>query len=172
MTFDSITSFQNQKVKDLTALIDKSKERRERKLFVVEGKREVTNCLKGGFQPVSVFFCQDIISSEETENLFSHLNTIEDIGFFSVTGKIYEKLAYRGSTEGIIAVMREIERPLSSISLGENPFVIVLESVEKPGNLGAVLRTADASGSSAVLICDPLTDLYNPNLIQIGRAHV
>ena len=85
---------------------------------------------------------------------------------FQVSRNVYEKIAYRGSTEGIIAEMKYKERRLEDIKLSENPLVIVLESVEKPGNLGAVLRSADAAGADAVIICDPLTDLYNPNLIR------
>ena len=83
-----------------------------------------------------------------------------------VTRNVYEKIAYREGTEGIIAEIKYKERKLKNIKLGKNPLVIVLESVEKPGNLGAVLRSADAAGADAVIICDPLTDLYNPNLIR------
>lgn len=79
---------------------------------------------------------------------------------------LYEKVAYRGSTEGIIAEMRSVPRRLEDLKLGPNPLVMVLESVEKPGNLGAVLRSADAAGVDAVILCDPLTDLWNPNLIR------
>ena len=85
---------------------------------------------------------------------------------FEVSRNIYEKIAYREGTEGIIAEIKYKERKLEDIKLGKNPLVIVLESVEKPGNLGAVLRSADAAGADAVIICDPLTDLYNPNLIR------
>ena len=79
---------------------------------------------------------------------------------------LYEKVAYRGSTEGIIAEVRSKRHSLEDLTLGENPLVVVLESVEKPGNLGAVLRSTDAAGASAVIVCDPLTDLGNPNLIR------
>ena len=85
---------------------------------------------------------------------------------FEVSRNVYEKIAYRGGTEGIIAEIRYKDRKLEDIKLGANPLVVVLESVEKPGNLGAVLRSADAAGADAVIICEPLTDLYNPNLIR------
>lgn len=94
------------------------------------------------------------------------LSIPEGCKIFQVSRNVYEKIAYRGSTEGIIAEMKYRERRLEDIKLSENPLVIVLESVEKPGNLGAVLRSADAAGADAVIICDPLTDLYNPNLIR------
>ncbi len=85
---------------------------------------------------------------------------------FEVTPSVYERIAYRGSTEGVVAVVRQRDISLADITLGENPLLAVLERVEKPGNLGAVLRSADAAGATAVIICDPLTDLYNPNLIR------
>ena len=90
----------------------------------------------------------------------------ENTKVFEVSRNVYEKIAYREGTEGIIAEIRFKERKLENIKLGKAPLVIVLESVEKPGNLGAVLRSADAAGADAVIICDPLTDLYNPNLIR------
>ncbi len=85
---------------------------------------------------------------------------------FYLTKELYEKVAYRGSTEGIIAEVKVKDRSLEDLQLKENPLIVVLESVEKPGNLGAVLRSADAAGADAVIICDPLTDLWNPNLIR------
>ena len=85
---------------------------------------------------------------------------------------LYDKVAYRGGTEGIIAEMEWQERSLDSLQLGPAPLIAVLESVEKPGNLGAVLRSADAAGADAVIICDPLTDLYNPNLIRASIGAV
>ena len=85
---------------------------------------------------------------------------------FEVSNKVYEKIAYRSSTEGLIATVKAKTHTLEQLDLPENPLVVILESVEKPGNLGAVLRSADAAGIDAVIICDPLTDLYNPNLIR------
>lgn len=95
-----------------------------------------------------------------------------DCDCFEVTSKVYAKLARRDSTEGIAALFVSKNRTLEELKLGENPFVIVLESVEKPGNLGAVLRTADAAGAAAVLVCDPLTDLYNPNVIRASLGGI
>lgn len=83
-----------------------------------------------------------------------------------ISRQLYEKVAYRGGTEGVIATVRAKYLSLDELSLPENPLVLVLESVEKPGNLGAILRSADAAGVDAVLVCDPLTDLYNPNIVR------
>ena len=85
---------------------------------------------------------------------------------FQVSRAVYDKIAYRGGTEGVVATVRCREHRLEDLSLSEQPLIVVLESVEKPGNLGAVLRSADAAGADAVLVCDPLTDLFNPNLIR------
>ena len=90
----------------------------------------------------------------------------KSIKLFEVSPTIYEKIAYRGSTEGIIAEVKTKDKTLNDLKLSENPLVVVLESVEKPGNLGAILRSADAAGADALIVCDPLTDLYNPNLIR------
>lgn len=158
---ETITSGQNPKIKTLLELQEKSKLRREMGLFVVEGRRELSHCLDAGFVPDTVFICPEIFdSSAEVYPL--------PIGtkVFHVSRGVYEKIAYRGGTEGIIAEIKYKDRKLEDIELRENPLVIVLESVEKPGNLGAVLRSADAAGADAVIICDPLTDLYNPNLIR------
>lgn len=144
-----ITSLQNQKIKDIVSLETKSRERRGRGLFVVEGVREVERALACGYEAV--------------ETLRRGVD---------VTDAVYEKIAYRGSTEGVVAVMKSRSLKLSDIKVGQNPLVLVLESVEKPGNLGAVLRTADAAGVDAVLVCDPLTDLYNPNIIRASLGAV
>lgn len=163
MTEGLITSVQNQKIKQLLALQEKSRLRRETGLFVVEGRRELEHCLSAGFEPECLFICPEIGSS------FAD-------GFpgkrIEVSKEVYSKIAYREGTEGVIAEIRAKERPLEKLELGENPLIAVLESVEKPGNLGAVLRSADAAGVDAVVICDPLTDLYNPNLIRASLGAV
>lgn len=153
----TITSLHNPKIKDLLQLIDKSKERRERGLFVVEGAREVSRALAAGYEAETVFVC---------ESLLSEPPALDPEKIFPVSAQVYERIAYRGGTEGIVAVLRTRDRSLQELSLRDNPLILVLESVEKPGNIGAVLRSADAAGVDAVLVCDPLTDLYNPNLIR------
>lgn len=162
MRIENITSAQNQKIKALLALQEKSKERRKAGLFVVEGRRELLHCIEAGYEPYAVFFCPEIISEKD----FNEIAGKCDCNFFEVPRHLYDKLAYRGGTEGVIAELRCKDRSLKSLKLKENPLVVVLEAVEKPGNLGAVLRSADASGVDAVIVCDPLTDVYNPNLIR------
>ena len=159
-----ITSVQNARIKHVVALQQKSSLRREEGLFVVEGQREIEHCIEGGYEVVEVFKRSQEIGIRSQES-----GVRREVEYI-VTPQVYEKMAYRGSTEGIIAVVKSKGHSISSVncklSTVNNPLVIVLESVEKPGNLGAILRSADAANVDAVIVCDPLTDLYNPNLIR------
>jgi TrmH family RNA methyltransferase len=155
-----ITSAQNPKVKLLQLLQQKSQERRKHGLFVVEGRREVERCIEKGFELDTVFICPEIYG-----------DTWHGTGrVIELTPAIYDKVAYRGGTEGVIAEVKMHEHTLDSLRMPDDAFVVVLESVEKPGNLGAILRTADAAGVDAVIVCDPLTDLYNPNLMRASTG--
>ena len=177
-----ITSLQNPRVKEVTALQSSSSLRREKGLFVVEGLREVERCLESGFRLRSVFYCPSVCRHIPSCDSFrrSHVPTpSEGVRVFEVSEAVYGKMAYRGGTEGILAVvygnagdrsLEALDRVLSDDTSA--PLIVVVESVEKPGNLGAMLRTADASGVSAVLVCDPHTDLYNPNLIRASLGGV
>ena len=162
-----ITSVQNARIKHVVALQQKSSLRREEGLFVVEGQREIEHCIEGGYEVVEVFKRSQEIGIRSQES-----GVRREVEYI-VTPQVYEKMAYRGSTEGIIGVVKSKGHSLSSLLIPpssflekDNPLVVVLESVEKPGNLGAILRSADAANVDAVIVCDPLTDLYNPNLIR------
>lgn len=187
MRIETITSAQNRKVKELLPLVEKSKARSAAGLFVVEGQRELGHCLDAGFIPETLFICGEVMAVQNnavngaktghlTENiegkdgldaLIAKAEALNPrLGVVQIPAFLYEKVAYRGSTEGIIAEVHSVPRSLEDLRLGERPLVMVLESVEKPGNLGAVLRSADAAGADAVIVCDPLTDIWNPNLIR------
>ena len=155
---ETLTSPQNPKIKELLALEKESRERKARGLFVVEGRREFERAVAAGFEPVTVFVREGETDAPKAD--------------FFVSPRVYEKIAYREGTEGVIAVMRARHTDLADLTLSPVPLIIVLEKVEKPGNLGAVLRSADAAGVDAVLVCDPLTDLYNPNLIRASLGAV
>ena len=168
-----ITSAQNPRIKHLLLLQQKSQQRRREGLFVVEGVRELQHCIEGGFEIESLFVNEEI--RMKNEEFAAAVPSGEDIAianssFFTLPASLYEKVAYRGSTEGVIAIVKERTTTLSNlksqISNLKSPLIMVLEGVEKPGNLGAVLRSADAAKADAVIVCDPLTDLYNPNLIR------
>ncbi len=151
-----LSSVQNPQIKRLALLQQKSSERRRQGVFVVEGLREVRHCCEAGYQIEAVYQCPEL--QAETGPSFPRV--------FQVTRKVYEKIAYRDSTEGIVAVVRDKPLSLDDLQLSPSPLLMVLERVEKPGNLGAVLRSADAARADAVIVCDPLTDLHNPNLIR------
>ena len=200
MHFESITSAQNPKIRNLILLQEKSKARKEQGLFVVEGRRELEHCIEAGFDIHTVFVCPEVASSLygdaasslRAEAPKSPIDLLAQIGPRRTAGllgtsatpacgsanvievplALYEKIAVRGSTEGIVAEVRVKERRLGELELPDNPLIVVLESVEKPGNLGAVLRSADAAGADAVIVCDPLTDLWNPNLIRASIGAV
>ena len=170
MRRETITSAQNPKIKMLLALGEKSRTRRENALFIVEGRLEIRHCVEAGYKVKALFVCTDIISGRELDDIAGLCG--ENCTLYEVSRPVYEKIAYRSGTEGIIAEVEIIEKTLKDVRLRENPLVVVLESVEKPGNLGAVLRTADAADADAVVVCDPLTDLYNPNLIRASIGAV
>lgn len=179
-----ITSLQNPRVKEVTALQSSSSLRREKGLFVVEGLREVERCVESGFRLRSVFYCPSVCRHISFPSCDSFRRGYvptpsEGVRVFEVSEAVYGKMAYRGGTEGILAVvygsardrsLEALDRALSPDTSA--PLIVVIESVEKPGNLGAMLRSADASGVSAVLVCDPHTDLYNPNLIRASLGGV
>ena len=154
-----ISSAQNPRIKRLLALQQKSSERRKVGLFVVEGQRELAHCLESGFQIETVFFCP------AKGTCADDLKSI-NAALIEVSPAVYEKIAYRGGTEGVVAEVECKSLQLEDIPLSDKPLIVVVESVEKPGNIGAILRSADAAGADAVIVCDPLTDLYNPNLIR------
>ena len=171
MRVETITSAQNPKIKNLLLLQEKSKARREQGLFVVEGARELSHCLEAGYTVKTIFICP-AIADGLTEAICDAIPSAVEPLVIELPEQLYRKVAYRESTEGILAEVEYKTLGLKDLQLPENPLIMVLESVEKPGNLGAVLRSADAAKADAVLICDPLTDLYNPNLIRASIGAV
>lgn len=172
MNDNLITSAQNQKVKLLLQLQQKSSERRKSGLFVVEGRRELLHCIEAGYEVDTVFYCGSLTPEGGSHpegfelRVDGQTHIIRGCRTFEVSKEVYEKVAYRGGTEGVIAEVKTKSHTLHNLKMKENPLIVVLESVEKPGNLGAILRSADAAAVDAVIVCDPLTDLYNPNLIR------
>lgn len=165
MRTEIITSAQNPKIKMLLELQEKSKTRRREGLFVVEGRRELEHCIAAGYRVHTAFICREITGEKGFKDICDIIAD-QDGNAIEIPRQLYEKTAYRGSTEGVIAELYCKNHSLEELNIKENPVVVVLESVEKPGNLGAILRSADAAGVDAVIVCDPLTDLYNPNLIR------
>jgi len=158
---DHITSNQNPRIRNFQHLL-KARERRHQGVFVLEGILEIGKAAAAGYHFKSVFFCPDIISAKAVEELIDENH--QEV--FSVSTEIFEKIAYRENSGGIVILAEPQEHKLENLKLKEQPLLIVLEAVEKPGNLGAILRTADAAAVDAVIICDPQTDLYNPNVVR------
>ncbi len=155
-----ITSTQNPKVKSLLAL-EKPRERRRQQLFVIEGKKEIAMALRAGYTIGNLFYCTDLFPEKDLASL-----GIADKFLVPVTKEVFDKIAVREGSGGVIAVAEMKVNRLEDLKPGKNPLVLVLEAVEKPGNLGAILRTADAAGVDAVIVCDPQTDFYNPNVVR------
>lgn len=156
-----ITSVQNPFIKSIIQLQEKAKARKQSGLFIIEGRREIQLAIKGGYQIEQLLFLPEMIAKEEL--LLISKNAVELI---EISKEVYQKIAYRDTTEGVIAVAHAKSFLLSDLQLSENPLILVVESIEKPGNLGAMLRTADAAHIDAVLVADPKTDLYNPNMVR------
>jgi len=160
-----ISSVQNSLVKKIILLKEKSRERRKTGLFVLEGYRELRLALKGKFYIENLLFQPDLISEDTILKLLDEYESRPEI--IAVTKEVYQKLAYRQTTEGLIAVAQSKSNLLDELKLSsESPLILVAEAPEKPGNIGAILRTADAANLDAVIITNPKTDLYNPNIIR------
>ena len=157
-----ITSIQNSYIKNLLKLQEKARERKKQGLFIIEGKREITLAISAGYKFDTILFFSNLISEDEVLHLFNaNVNRIE------ISKEVYHKLAYRGSTEGIIAVTKAKNNSLENIQFNsKKPLLLIAEGIEKPGNIGALLRTADAANVDAVLIANPKSDLYNSNIIR------
>ncbi len=158
-----ITSIQNPLIKELFQLKEKSRVRKKKLRFLIEGFREISLAINGKYTIETILFDKSIIAQEKVEKL-NQSNTIDLI---EISKEIYDKLAYRTTTEGIIAVAKTKTHTLSNITFNTpTPLILVAEAPEKPGNIGAILRTADAANIDAVFIANPKTDLYNPNIIR------
>ncbi|MGL5112066.1 MAG: TrmH family RNA methyltransferase [Flavobacterium sp.] len=155
-----ITSIQNPFIKSLVLLQEKAKARKQTASFMIEGQREISIAIKGGYQIETLLFVPEICSESHTRQLAPNAELIE------ITATVYEKLAYRDTTEGVLAVAKIKSSLLSDLQLSENPLILVAEAPEKPGNIGALLRTADAAHLDAVIIANPKSDLYNPNIVR------
>ncbi len=170
---DRITSLHNPRVKDALRLQEKSAERRRQGLTLVEGYRELTNARQAGWAVATLFVCEELAGPEITHELLTPAQQPpRPYEYLPVSAAVFAKLAVRERSDGVLAVLRTPSYSLAGLQLPDNPLVIVLEAVEKPGNLGAILRTADAAPAHAVLVGDPRTDLYNPNVIRASLGGI
>jgi RNA methyltransferase, TrmH family len=165
-----ISSIQNPFIRQLAQLKDKSRERKKSGTFLIEGEREISLALKGGYELETILFYPELFSENQLNDLLKNvrLSAVEaQINFIEISKEVYQKLAYRDTTEGILAIAKSKKHDLKDLKFStKNPLILVAEAPEKPGNIGAILRTADAANMDAVIIANPKTDLYNPNIIR------
>lgn len=155
-----ITSIQNPFIKSLVLLQEKAKNRRQTGTFLIEGVREISLAVKGKYEIETVLFYPEICSETEARKLAKSAELIE------INKEVFQKLSYRDTTEGILAVAKSKSLQLADLKLSATPLILVAEAPEKPGNIGALLRTADAANLDAVIIANPKSDLYNPNIVR------
>lgn len=156
-----IESVQNPFIKSLVLLQEKAKARKQTGTFLIEGQREIELAIKGGYDIETILFLPEIISTNQIEKL-----TNNQTDLIEISKEVYQKLAYRDTTEGVLAVAKTKSLELKDLQLTKNPLLLIAESLEKPGNLGAILRTADAANIDAVIVANPRTDIYNPNIVR------
>jgi len=157
-----INSTQNALVKQIVLLKEKSRERKKTGLFIVEGAREIELAIQGNYKIRTTLFYAELFSAEKLKAL-----NITSTQIIEISKEVYQKIAYRETTEGIVAIAESKQNNTKSLSFkNNNPLILVAEAPEKPGNIGAILRTADAANVDAVIIANPKTDLYNPNIIR------
>ncbi|OIQ17294.1 MAG: rRNA methyltransferase [Flavobacterium sp. MedPE-SWcel] len=156
-----ITSTQNPYIKQLVQLQDKARARKQSGTFIIEGQREIMLATKGGYEIETILFVSDFFTENEARQLGGRTAQ-----YIEIARDVYQKLAYRDTTEGIIAIAITKNTNLDSLQLKDNPLILVAEAPEKPGNIGALLRTADAAGLDAVIIANPKSDMYSPNIIR------
>jgi RNA methyltransferase, TrmH family len=170
-----ITSPQNPRVKNAVRLRE-AKHRREQGLILIDGVREISRAVDAGVKMVEVFVCESLYTTAESKSLLEQLRkptVLNDFNILEVTPAIFEKLAFGDRAEGILGIAEMPRTTLEDIRLStDNPLVVVLEGVEKPGNLGAVLRSADGAGLSALILADSRVDLYNPNAIRASLGTI
>jgi len=167
--FEEITSVKNPRVKEVIFLREK-KSRNQKELILVEGFREISRALKAKVQFKELFFCEEFFSKDEEHGLIKKFPPQTKI--FKITKGVFLKICFGERKEGLIAVCRRPESSLKNVHLSSLPFVVVVEGLEKPGNLGAILRICDGAGVDSVIVCNRLVDVYNPNVIRASLGTV
>lgn len=159
-----ITSRQNERVKQ-AARLHYARDRAAQGRYTIDGVREISRALAGGAEFLEAFVCEELLADDAARALVARIEAA-DVPLWQVDREIFAKVAYGARHEGLVAIVRTHELPLSALELPAHPLVAVLVGIEKPGNVGAVLRSADGAGVSAVIVADGGTDLFNPNTIR------
>jgi TrmH family RNA methyltransferase len=163
-----ITSLQNPRLKRLVRLRER-RGRDEEGAFLIEGYREVRRALEKGVPLAEVYYAPDWFLGGNERALLAQAEAAGTV-LLELSKDAFAKVAYRERPDGILAVAAQWRRSLDSLALPAVPFLLVVEAIEKPGNLGTILRGADAAGCHAVIVCDPVTDLFNPNVVRASTG--
>ena len=142
-------------------LQEKAKTRKQTGTFLIEGQREIQLAIQSGYDLETILFLPDLIDVAQINHITDY-----QVPLIEINKEVYQKLAYRDTTEGILAVAKTKSMDLADLKLSDNPLILIAEAPEKPGNIGALLRTADAANLDAVLIANPKSDMYNPNIVR------
>ena len=159
-----IASPQNDRVKQVVRLRDRAA-RDEAGLMLIEGYRENRRAVDNGFRPESCFFCPDLFQGDNEPALLRDARAA-GARMFECSDAAFRKMSYRDRPDGLLSLAPQRHRTLEDLKLPPNPLLLVCERIEKPGNLGTMLRTADAGGVHAVVVCDRATDIHNPNVVR------
>lgn len=168
-----ITSRQNPKILRLVRLRERASRERE-KLFLLEGLREIERAVASGIRIAEFYFCPEQIRSRAAQDIAGKMQALlPEENCFELSASAFEKISYRDKPEGVLAVAEMRSHGLENLpapKTGEAPLYLIAESIEKPGNLGALLRTADSAGCTALICCGPGTDIYNPNAVRASQG--
>lgn len=165
---EKITSLQNPRIKQLVKLRDR-RTRDDAGVFLVEGYREIRRALEKKVAVTELYFSPDWFMGENEGGLLENARKA-GARLFELNKEAFAKVAYRERPDGLLAVAPQWKLSLEDLKLPEDPFLLVVEAIEKPGNLGTILRSADAAGCNAVIVCDPVTDLFNPNVVRASTG--
>jgi len=168
MPVEKITSLQNPRLKELVRLRDR-RPRDEAGVFLVEGYREIRRAMEKGVALAELYFASDWFLGENEPGLIAQAEAA-GARLFELSKDAFAKVAYRERPDGLLAVVAQWKRTLPELALPDDPFLLVVEAIEKPGNLGTILRSADAAGCDGVIVCDPVTDLFNPNVVRASTG--
>lgn len=158
---EMITSLQNQRVKDAVRLRDR-RERDKSGLFLIEGYRELKRAIEAGRAVSQIFFCSELFLGVNERALLE----LSGAELLPCTPDVFRKISYRDRPDGLLGIAPQKHLGLGDLRLCKNPFLVIAESIEKPGNLGTILRSCDGAGVNAVIVCDRTTDIHNPNVVR------
>jgi TrmH family RNA methyltransferase len=162
--FIEIVSFSNTRIKEVVKLKNKNK-RDEKNLFLIEGYREILRAFKSGVRIKTLFFAEKLFLKGNEKFLIEEIEN-KNSEIFKCSKKVFEKISYRDRPDGLLAVAFQSHLKIENLKSFKNPFLVICESIEKPGNLGSILRSADGAGVDAIVVCDPVTDIFNPNVVR------